>query len=250
MEIKDFASILISSFAFFLSLAATTISIVRGTYEKQRAVKNQITETLSRITTTALEQAKIFHDLAGKEPIYYQNVSSILNQQNTFLLHQAIYLIDQVPDLVTSVEYNTVAAATANAGDLISAEKYYVKAVEVAPNDYYKSLGLRSYGGFLFMQRRFEEGRDQFKKAVSLLRGGDSVVRWTNGLTYQTWAWNELNNALAPQRAAELFESAKNEFIGIDNEAVRHNALNGLDAARSASKSPPEAHDITTRSSS
>ena len=64
------------------------------------------------------------------------------------------------------------------------------------------------------------------------------MVRYTNGITYQMWAWNEGNNAASPKRADELFESAINEFNGIDNESVRRNALNGLQAARNTAVVP------------
>ncbi len=183
--------------------------------------------------------------------MYFQSLSSILNQQNAFLLQQATYLAEQVPDLVTAVEYNTIASATANAGDLIAAEKYYKKAIDVSPNNYYRSLSIRSYANYLFPQRRFEEARENFRKAISLLTGGDNMVRYTNGLTYQMWAWNESNNAASPKRAEELFESAVNEFNGIDNETVRRNALNGLQGAKSSPSSPntasqPSAHNITS----
>lgn len=188
--------------------------------------------------STSLENAKLYHERAENDPVYYQTVSSILNQQNAFLLQQATYLTDQVPELVTAIEYNTIAAATANAGDLISAERYYKKAIEVSPNSYYRSLAVRSYANYLFPQRRFEEARENFRKAVSLLTGGDNLVRYTNGLTYQMWAWNELNNAASPKRAEELFESATNEFNGIDNETFRRTALNGLQAATGSRSSP------------
>ncbi len=232
METKDIFSMSISLLAFFLSLAATVISLVRSKHEKQRAIRKEITDTLGKIVATALESAKLFHDSAEKDPMYYQSVSSTLNQQNAFLLYQAMYLTDQVPDLVTAVEYNTIAAANANAGDLIAAEKYYRRAVEVSPNNYYRSLAIRSYASYLFPQRRFEEARENFSKSIALLNGGDDMARYTNGMTYQMWAWNEANNAASPKRAETLFESALNEFNGIGNETIRRNALNGLQAAR------------------
>lgn len=238
METKDIVAILISSLAFLLSLVATIISLIRSKYEKQRAIKKEITDTLSKIVSTSLENAKLYRESAEKDPPYYQAVSSILNQQNAFLLQQATYLMDEVPGLVTAIEYNTIAAANANAGDLISAEKYYKKAIDVSPNNYYRSLAIRGYAGYLFPQRRFDEARENFRKAISLLTGGDNLVRYTNGLTYQMWAWNELNNAASPRRAEELFESATNEFDGIDDETVRRTALNGLQAAK-GSPSPP-----------
>jgi tetratricopeptide (TPR) repeat protein len=215
-----------------ISLVATAISLIRGKYEKQRAVRSQITDVLSRIVSTKLENAKLFYDAVDKSPDYYQAISGMLNQQNAFLLHQAIYLTDQVPELVTAVEYNTLAFANADSGDLILAERYYRKAIDVSSNDFYKSLAIRSYAIFLFPQRRFEEAREHFRKAVSLLKGGDNLVRYTNGFTYQIWAWNELNNAASPRRAEELFESARSEFAGIDNETIRQQALRALEAAK------------------
>jgi len=127
METKDVVAILISSLTFLLSLAATIISVVRSNREKQRAIKKEITDTLAKIVSTNLEHAKLSREsvLKDQDELYYQTVSGILNQQNAFLLNQATYLADQVPDLVTAIEYNTIAAATANAGDLISAERYY-----------------------------------------------------------------------------------------------------------------------------
>jgi tetratricopeptide (TPR) repeat protein len=238
MEIKDLVAISISSLAFLLSLVATIVSLVRSKYEKQRAIKKEITDTLGKIVSTSLENAKLYRESAEKDPPYYQTVSSILNQQNVFLLQQATYLMDEVPKLVTAIEYNTIAAATSNAGDFMSAEKYYKKAIDASPNNYYRSLAIRSYAGYLFPQRRFEEARENFRKAISLLTGGDNLVRYTNGLTYQMWAWNELNNAASPRRAEELFESAANEFKGIDNEAVRRTALSGLEAAKGSPSSP------------
>jgi hypothetical protein len=45
--------------------------------------------------------------------------------------------------------------------------------------------------------------------------------------------------AASPKRAEELFESARSEFSGIDNETVRRNALNGLEAAKVSPSSQP-----------
>lgn len=245
METKDIIAILISILAFVLSLAATIISIVRGKYEKERAIKKEITDTLEKIVSTSLDVAKIYHESAEKDPSYYQTVVSILSQQNTFLLRQATYLADQVPDLVTFIEYNTIAAATANSGDFMSADKLYKKAIDVSPNNYYRSLALRSYAGYLFVQHRLEEAREHFSRSVSLVTGGDNFARYTNGFTYQMWAWNELNNAKSPKRAEELFESAINEFNGIDNEEFRRNALKGLEAAKgSPSSTNPILHPL------
>jgi tetratricopeptide (TPR) repeat protein len=182
MQTKELISIVLSVVALTISVIATTISIIRGRLERQRAVRAQITDVLSRIIS---ENTKLYDEAANKSKEYQQAISSILGQQNGFLLQQAIYLTDQVPELVSAVEYNTLALANADAGDLIVAENYYLKAIQISSNAYYKSLALRSYAVFLFPQRRFEEAREQFGKAVTLLKGADNLIRSTKGYTYQ-----------------------------------------------------------------
>lgn len=186
---------------------------------------------MSQIVATAIEAAKLYHENNEKPIPCYQAVSSILNQRNVFLLEQAVYLTEQVPKLVTAVEYNTLAGANANAGDVFTAEKYYLKGIARSDGAFYKSIALRGYAAFLFPQRRFEEGRALFKQAISLLQGGSNQVRFTNGYTYQMWAWNELHNAESIERARQLFESAASEYTGIDNDKVSSDALAGLYAA-------------------
>lgn len=213
---------------------------IKTRYEKGRIIRSQLTDVLGRITKLNIENAKSFKDYGQKDPAYHQTISSILNQENTSLLQQAMYLSEQIPDLVSAVDLNTIAVANANAGDLILAEEFYKKAIEKSGNDYYKALATRSYGGFLFPQRRFEEARQQYRNSVSLLKGGDILVRYTNGLTYQMWAINELYSGSSSASVDEIFSQAKREFSGIDNEFIRTNALKGLEAAQAGKANLPE----------
>lgn len=232
METKDLVSIVIAALAFMFSVMATTISLIRSKYEKQRIIRSQLSEILSQILSTNLENANLYQNVSQSDPMYFQTVSGILNQKAAFLLQQAMYLMNQIPGLVTEHEHNTVAVANANAGDLVMAEKHYSKAIEVSKTVYYRSLAMRSYAAHLFSQQKFEEGRKYFKKATTLLKGSDDYVRSANGSTYQMWGWYELNNANSEKRAQELFENAMNEFNEIDNKLVRDNAIKALEAAK------------------
>ena len=165
-----------------------------------------------------------------------------LGQQNGFLLDQAFYLADQIPRLATTYEFNTIAGASFAAGNAMAAEKYNLKAIEVAHSEVYKAQATRSYAVFLFSQRRFVEGRAQFNKALALLKGGsDNLSRQTNGITYQTWAWNEQHLALSAQDANSLYDKARVEFSGIDVEFLRGSLLQGLEAVKGLGSLPPPA---------
>ena len=160
-------------------------------------------------------------------------------QQSVSLVQQAMYLIEQVPKLVTAPEYNTVAITLADSGDIILADRYYRKAIDTSLDGYMKALATRSYAAFIFRQRRFEDTRELFIKSLSLFRSSDNpnLVRHVNGFTYQMWALNELQIANAEKRAEEIFESARNEFRGIDIEPIHQQALNTLEKLKNNPKS-------------
>lgn len=240
MENKDKISIFISILALVISIIATINTEVKTKYEKSRIIRSQLTDVLGRITKLNIENAKNFKEYGQDDPAYHQIISSILNQENASLLHQAMYLSEQIPNIVSAVDLNTIAYANANAGDLVLAEVFFLKAIDRSSNDLYKALATRSYANFLFPQRRFEEARQQYRKSVSLLKGGDILVRYTNGMTYQMWATNELYSGSSSAFVDEIFSQAKREFSGIDNKFIRTNALKGLEAAKSKKGTLPD----------
>ncbi|MCL4249415.1 MAG: hypothetical protein KJ065_14815 [Anaerolineae bacterium] len=231
MDNAAFLSNIISGIAVLLSFIALIISQRSAHQEKKRTLRSQLSDTLQRITDSQLENARLFVEAANTNPIYYQTASSTLNQQQAFLLSLAAYLAEQIPELVTSVEYNTLAYSLAWSGDVLTAEKYYRKAIDVSPDAFYRSLAIRSYASFLFPQRRFDEAREQYRQALALFTGSDDRARSTNGYTYQMWAVNEIMIAGAEQQAEELFQRARNEFNGIENKGLKNQSLQGLQAA-------------------
>ncbi len=164
--------------------------------------------------------------------MFAQALFASYNQQMVSYLTQASYLAEQIPDLVSFVEYNTLATIYASSGDMFQADPLYRKAIDVSPNNSYKGLATASYAQFSFTQRRFEDGRRSFENALSLLAGSDNFARYNAGQTYMRWALCELNAAHRESRANELFDSAQNEFNGIDVVVSREEALRYLEAIR------------------
>jgi hypothetical protein len=233
MVVKDKIALGFSFVALSLSIGSTILGETRAAVERERSVKAELSDTLSRVMALSKENATLMRDYMFDEENqgYYSLQSSNISQESTFLIQKAMYLATEIPDLVTPVELNTIATSNAQAGDLPNAEKYYLLAIKKSRDPYYTTLAIRSYASFLFPQRRFSEGRDQFKLALTLLAGGDNFVRGINGFTYQMWASNELSVANNRNRAIDLFREARNEFIGIDNVQWKNNLLRGLDSA-------------------
>jgi tetratricopeptide (TPR) repeat protein len=235
MNIKDKLTVSISIIALVMSVTATINSEIKTQYEKKRIIRSQLTDVLSRINKLNMEGAKIFKEVGTTDPEYCQTLSGILNQENGFLLQQAMLLSEQIPGLVSAIDLNTIAFANASFGDTMTAEIYYLKAIDFCKDNYKKSLATKSYAVFLFMQRRYEEGRERFKTAITLLNGNDNVIRHTRGMIYQIWAINESAIGSPPARVDELLKNAEREFSSIDNEIVRLNAIQGLSAAKNRS---------------
>lgn len=229
---KEKVTMGISLIAIILSITNTIVGETKYKVERERSIKNELSSTLTKVMDIIKENTVLARDFmkSKDQQEFYIAQSSNINQENVFLIQQAMYLASEIPKLVTPVEYNTIAIANANSGDLQMAEKYHLLAIEKSKDPYYSALAIRSYAFFIFMQRRFEEGRIQFQKSLMQIKGGDNYVRSVNGTTYQTWGSLEYSVANNSDKALDLFRQAHNEFVGIDNSMVRGNMIRILNS--------------------
>lgn len=243
MEAKDILNLSISALALLVAFGTTIYTAIRGNYEQKRVILGQLNDVLDHMSSIRVDSAKLFREYAAKNDVfYYQNVlSPELNQRYMTLLDQAMYLAGQesVKSLVTAPVLNTIAVANVAVGRNDLASEYYLNAIKATKGSaYYKALAMRSYAQFLFMQHRFEEGREQFNETLKLLTGGDNTVRNTRGYTYLAWASLERDMAHSEKRPQELFESARNEFNGIDVDSIRQQMLDYATAVENAAILP------------
>jgi len=221
-------------------------SIEQGTavqFERRLALRSELTNLLSKITRSQLDNAKLLKEHAD-DPGYMQLVSSTLNQENAFLLNEATMLMERIPDFVGAVEYNTVAFSLANIGEAIRAEAYYRRAVEVSANAFERTMAQRSFAYFLFTRGRYEEARALYRDALKQLPASDPNSHQTNGYTLQGWAWSEKHVAHNLGLAEQLFEQAQAEFEAIENPLLREQFLGGLRAAQLGPQPGPGPHPL------
>jgi hypothetical protein len=234
MSLQDSLPITLSAVSLVLSVISGIYTFFTKKYETQRTIRFQLSDIFERIFTNDLESIKVTQQF-GLSDSYRQAQLAQFNQQRYFLLHQAMRLAAQIEDLVTDVEYNTIAYTCGNVSDFVNADTFYCKAIASAPNAVSRVLATQSYAAFLFMQHRVEDGRKRFEEATRLVSGGDNAARATRGFVYQAWAVAELV-AKSPKRAEPLIESARAEFSGIDLEFQKQQLLSSFDnAIRSAS---------------
>jgi tetratricopeptide (TPR) repeat protein len=220
-----------------LRAAATIEQGTAAQFERRLALRSALTDLLSRIIRAQLDNAKLLKEHAA-DAAYIQMVSSTLNQENAFLLGEATLLIEQIPDFVGAVEYNTVAYSLTLAGEVVRAEDYYRRAIGVTKSPFERATAQRSFAGFLFTRGRFDEARALYQDALAQLPAQEPSARQLNGYTLQGWAWNEAFVARDAVRADRLFAEAQREFEQVENPMMRHQLLNGLAAARQGMAAP------------
>jgi hypothetical protein len=255
--------VLISLTAFLISNVSAVIAYRSAKRERQRSIRTQITDVLGRIVANQLAHANLRFDTqvelqqqqhgqgGGQAQLQkLQYLGSVYGQQSAFLLDQVKYLTDQVPELVTTVEYNTLAAVNADAGNWMEAEHYYVKAIQIARNTVQTALATNSYARFLFNSERPEEGRRKVAEAIAMMKGDNDVAQSTRGQCYQQWALCEMLTGAPPQRVEELFGYAAAEFSAMHNKPYAQTLLDILAQARNPQPQGPNALTYMSRAAS
>lgn len=199
-------------------------------------MRQQITDVVTKLILLAAEQSKLWHENANnKLEFHVVGMHKIINQQRSSFARQAIYLIEQVPSLVSDIEYATVADALAGIGDVPRAEAFYLEAIKNSKHRIYKIWNIRSYARFLYDNNRYEEGRKYYREALLIFDGNDSenfdYVKGENVHTYLYWAEMEAR-ALLLKEAEELYNHGRSIAEEIVKSDLREMLLGML--ARSA----------------
>lgn len=225
MAIKDLITLSISVAAFIVSLMATTITLRQKKYDVQRLLRQQITDVVGKLITIATEREKLVHEYEKNEYAPYAiAMDRMLNHQNNSFARQALYLINQVPSLVSDVEYLTVSDALNLLGDVAQAEEYKIKAIEASPSRFYKSLNQRSYARFLFFEGRYDEGRKYYEASLQSFSDTTNAARWIQAQTFMLWAEAEAEANLL-NNAEELYKRARLTAKQISNKVPRTRSL-------------------------
>jgi tetratricopeptide (TPR) repeat protein len=227
MEPKDYIAIgaaVISSCSFVVSY----ITWRQKSAETQRTMRNQVTETIAKLDTVFAEWDKLnYENTEKRNDPYFVGRRSFLNGQKRFIAKHALYLMEQIPELITDFEYSRVADAFNSIGDFEQANKLYKKAIDTAESDYYKSICTRGYGRSLFAQGLIEKGRSQFKDAVSLVSANNDVNRFHTAETYQRWAVAEAD-AQNLDEAKEKLNKARDIYLTINSTRQKDDGLANL----------------------
>ncbi len=233
MEIKDYITLTISVFAFILSVTSTVIAISRQKRQMRTTIRDQLANVVQEIITTLAENSVLQSEPIQKRDNSFYAKGSSYSHKLSSLARQATALIESVSDNIAfDVELSAVAQALDTVGDIFQADKYFERAIDVSPNDYYRIINMRLHAGFLFRQGKHQKGRKIFEDALAIFDDTSDFNKATNGYTYQFWFVTEVWAIPSPYGEAEnCYKKAKGLYESISASSFRANCLQGLEAA-------------------
>lgn len=188
------ASILIALFALIFSFGTTLISNKRAIELDERAMKQELRGLVLQLVQQPLKGIEL-NEKYKDQPLFLGNLSGIFTQESLILAEQASVVTQKIPELVSSIEYATIANAFHGGGQPERAKKLRDKAIEVAKVPIDAVTALRQQGIMAFQMGNLDMARSYYSEALSIFdrfpEADLGVIGFTNAYTHMFWAQQE-----------------------------------------------------------
>lgn len=220
MEPRDYA-VIAAALVGAAGLVLSLITLLMKNGENTRSIRSQLTDVLARLDAVSSEARKYRIETAKERLTNDQRaLFGFYNDQRAFLVSQARYLIEQIPDHVSHSELSLVAQAQGGIGDHEMACHYWERSLELSPSAFIKGQHSRGFASYLFGQGYIELGRFRFERSISLITADSDQRRHDRVETYLRWAVCERSAGFLAEAAA-LVELAENEIHPIKSMTIQ-----------------------------
>jgi tetratricopeptide (TPR) repeat protein len=219
MDPKDYLTLGVGSVALIVSVTSLILTFRQRAQENQRGVRKTLTETLGQLAEVGMSLAK----LDAEHPEQTDQIVSLRrmhNSQRRYLANHAEYLVRQIPDLATDIDYNMLAQAFRSIGDYDKAQQYWELAVAKSESPVIRAMNLRGHGSFLFFQGNPQLGRKKYQESLEIPLPDTDNVRRDRADTYAMWARVELDFGYKGE-ALRLSEQAQQAADRIGHAGMR-----------------------------
>jgi tetratricopeptide (TPR) repeat protein len=206
------ASILIAALALLFSFGTTYYSAEQTRKADIHNAKVELRELIQQLTE--LPQRNV--DLNSKyadNPSALLVASGLINTQQIVLAKQAVDIIDDIPEEVSSTEYFAVANALAVSGSYDRTVEFYRHSLEKARDANDWTSASRSLGQAAFAAGDLVQGRASYQDALNVFKRfptRNSYFIWsTDTFTEISWAGAELSQRQCPQAKDHLDKAAQ-----------------------------------------
>lgn len=227
-------STLISALALAVSILSAMYSFRLQKLDSRRSARDQLSETINDLIRLNADNFTTWLTPPEQRDLSFYQKQGSITQTAVAITRQAVYLVEQQPDLATDIEYYTIAQGLVIAGDSATAEEYWRKAIDTAQSPFYKITNMRAYAEFQFNQGAHEAGRDLYKSALSILENDTDHNKHINGYTHQMWMVSESTHGFW-EEAESNYNRGRRLFESISNPYVKANSLSAIERARKGS---------------
>jgi tetratricopeptide (TPR) repeat protein len=182
---------ILSACAFILSSSAFIFTVIIQLKERKRNIRQTLATALSEIANINVEITKVRKD--KEVGLELTKIWKNYIRQCGTLASDADFLIKENEKLVTDIDCGLIASTFEDLGNVEKATHYWVKAIQLAPNNLQKYAHKCDYASFLFNSNQMEKARKQFENALKLKLPDidNNYVQIAD--SYLTWAKLELN---------------------------------------------------------
>jgi tetratricopeptide (TPR) repeat protein len=230
MELKDIVTIALSSAAFCFAVASFAITFRQRTIEDKRSTRKSLTDIVAELAKVDLAANQLELDYPSSAAERIVSFKRTFNTQRRYLANHGEFLADQIPNLVTDIDYMSIARACDSAGDYDKAEKFFHLAVEKSPNNGLRATNLRGLARFWFMRGNAQKGRLTYQQSLQLeLPDTDTIRRFVSD-TYMMWARIERECGYASE-SQQVRANAVSAAMRVGNTGMREDMLKQIDEA-------------------
>jgi tetratricopeptide (TPR) repeat protein len=220
-------STITSALALLFSFGTTYVSYKRVEAQDIQNSRTELRGVLQRLSTLPRDDYEIKKKYAN-DPASSVFLSSLFNQENSFLAQQAAEIADRIPDYITASEYYAIQTGLINSAKQDQAVKYLEKAIEKARNPNDELAALRTKASLFFLNGHAAEGREIFARALAVFEKypgfNDSYQKSVHVQTELIWHTAELRAGFHQNARARLDE-AKKIALAVDSGPFREQLL-------------------------
>jgi hypothetical protein len=190
------SSVIISILALLFSFGTTGVSYLRTHQQDIHDARSELRTLIQRLNHLPIENLE-YSQKYSTDPTVAGQLSGLVNSENSLIAKQASDVIDRIPNNVSATEYSAVANALIQSALNDKALKLFQLGLTVA-NDVNDEVNiLRSYGSTLFLTGSIENGREKYRKALTVFTRypptNNYYIESTHFLTEMAWSGAELS---------------------------------------------------------
>ena len=177
---------LVAVIALIFSLVTTVLSFMRTAEQDVRAQQIEVRSLIQRLMALPKENIDLLTKYEDS-PEVSTVLSSSVSIENEVLLQHAVSIVEQIPDLISPVEYFAIAESFFAAGKYFGARRYYEKSLNVAVDREIGVGAYRSLAVLAYQAGEFEEAGRMIDGALGIFESDKFKHIESPPLQYRNW---------------------------------------------------------------